>query len=255
MNYPDLDYCDETLVISLEDCEDRQIDVSKKLDRAGISFNFWPAVDGRNGRTFSKDVYDSDAAPSNRFMPTSRQLRGGEVGCALSHLTLYRHMIDSGMSACLVLEDDIDVMPISQETAGLVDNPPPDFDLLYLGVKNNHFLEPFLHSLKRKLFYPLKRKYASRHRVAKFTGAELGRIFPRRHHSGWLAAGAHHGTHAYIVSRSGAGKIYAANFPVKLPADLVLNELVVSGALRAYLSPEAVFRQCEDRYSTIDNPV
>lgn len=89
-------------VINLAPAQSRRQRMSEQLARLGVPFQVFPAVDGR--ALAEQEVaqrYDA-AAAAVRYRPMSR----GEVGCALSHLGVYRKMLADGASFALVLEDD-----------------------------------------------------------------------------------------------------------------------------------------------------
>ena len=48
-----------------------------------------------------KDVIDY-----KRCFKSGRMLRSGEIGCFLSHLEVWKHMIENNISYAIVLEDD-----------------------------------------------------------------------------------------------------------------------------------------------------
>jgi glycosyl transferase family 25 len=247
-------FFERVFVISLRDTLERRKSVGELLYSLNIAFEFIDAVDGRHERSFSPDVFNNQVSVQNRFMPTARQMRGGEVGCALSHIECYRRVIDAGLRNCLILEDDITFGITSPCLTDLLGRIPDNWELAYLGVKNNHVPASLGFKAKMYLYYPIMKIVASNTRPAKFSSHELFRLHPRRHSSGWLLAGAHHGTHAYGITQACAQKLIDANFPVALPSDICLNEMIVSGGLNAFLSPDNIFVQKLGRDSTTGNP-
>jgi len=89
-------------IINLESAQARREHISGQLVRLGIPFQVFQAVDGRVlAEAEIAHRYDAAAAEA-RYRPMSR----GEIGCALSHLGVYRKMLDDGAGFALVLEDD-----------------------------------------------------------------------------------------------------------------------------------------------------
>ncbi|QBY52443.1 MULTISPECIES: glycosyltransferase family 25 protein [Cupriavidus] len=89
-------------VINLASAGSRRQRISAQLERLGVPFQVFAAVDGR--ALPEHDVarrYDA-AAAAVRYRPMSR----GEVGCALSHLGVCRQMLEDDAAFALVLEDD-----------------------------------------------------------------------------------------------------------------------------------------------------
>lgn len=90
-----------SLVVSLPKAADRRAFMRSQLERLGIEYGF---VDGAIGAEAIGDAryYDRSGALSAE----GRELRPGEVGCALSHGRAYDALLESGLPWALVLEDD-----------------------------------------------------------------------------------------------------------------------------------------------------
>jgi glycosyl transferase family 25 len=72
-----------------------------ELGKIGIHYEIVNAVDAR----------DLDLSDARLFDPVSvSSLPRGSFGCALSHLEVYRRVLDAGLETALVLEDDV-VLP------------------------------------------------------------------------------------------------------------------------------------------------
>ena len=89
-------------VINLARDEARRIEISKQLDQLQLPYTIFNAVYGR-------DLSANDLAQSyNRELAIkeSHDLTLGEIGCALSHIGVYREIVRLGITHSLVLEDD-----------------------------------------------------------------------------------------------------------------------------------------------------
>jgi glycosyl transferase, family 25 len=87
-------------VINLANSLDRRAHVTAELEKACLDYEVVTAIDGRE-----LDLHDhATIAPS--FLANVRCLAGA-AGCALSHLDVYRKIIDDGLDMALVLEDDV----------------------------------------------------------------------------------------------------------------------------------------------------
>jgi len=101
-------------VINLVRDEARRIAISQQLGQLKLPYSIFPAIYGR-------DLSKEDLTKSyNRELAIkeSHDLTLGEIGCALSHIGVYREMVRLGIQHCLVLEDDaklgpdiVDVLP------------------------------------------------------------------------------------------------------------------------------------------------
>ncbi len=92
-----------TFVISLKESQERRDWISKQLGDMGIEFEFFDAVDGR-----SLDAQDYQAYNrKKRLRYFGRDMKGGEIGCLLSHKRIYEKIVDNNLEMALILEDDV----------------------------------------------------------------------------------------------------------------------------------------------------
>lgn len=85
----------KVFVISLQTSLDRRSRVTDMLKAIGLEFEFFDAVDGRS---LDHKTYVAPDAPW--------ELLPGEVGCYLSHLGVWRKVVNERVEVSLVLEDD-----------------------------------------------------------------------------------------------------------------------------------------------------
>ncbi len=134
-----------TYLINLDGSMDRLYEATAQLDAAGLSFQRVSAVDGRK---LAIDQYpDYDDARAMAYM--GRPLRGGEIGCYLSHLDCARRFLATDAAQALVLEDDMHLAPgFSEGVQHVLDwlaGKSLDWDLIHLGP-NKHRIYTALHS-------------------------------------------------------------------------------------------------------------
>jgi len=91
------------IVINLESAVGRRRLMSAQLDWPGMpAHEFFAAIDGRRlDAECRRALYDEAAA-----MRHDRPLTAEEIGCAASHLAVYRLILERNLPAALVLEDD-----------------------------------------------------------------------------------------------------------------------------------------------------
>jgi glycosyl transferase family 25 len=92
------------LVINLATADKRRLFMIEQLaSLPGLEVSFFAAIDGR---CLDEDelacLYDEAGAHRVAGHPLTR----GEIGCALSHLGVYRRIVEEDLPAALVLEDD-----------------------------------------------------------------------------------------------------------------------------------------------------
>lgn len=90
-------------LINLDGSDERLSSATQQLEAAGIGFERVPAFDGRGLAVEEFPDYNPDKTQD--YM--GRPLRGGEIGCYLSHLESARRFLSSGAKYGLVLEDDM----------------------------------------------------------------------------------------------------------------------------------------------------
>lgn len=90
-------------VINLDFQVDRKAFMEQQLEALGIPFEIVAAVKGKElAPALVSTVYDEPQTLKTQGKPLSL----GEIGCALSHLSIYRKMLDNHIPASLILEDD-----------------------------------------------------------------------------------------------------------------------------------------------------
>jgi glycosyl transferase family 25 len=96
----------------------------------GISFNF---IDAVNGKDLSQDQIDDVYDESLSIAEIGRGLTLGELGCALSHLNIYKRMLDENIETAVILEDDIEITSDIHAILNAKKHYPEVWDILLLG--------------------------------------------------------------------------------------------------------------------------
>jgi glycosyl transferase family 25 len=98
-------------VINLDRDTERMASIHANLVRIGLSYERLPAVMGKDVPDWEKLVDLPAYAWRNRLdMP-----RAGEVGCTLSHLKAMETFLKTDAPWCVILEDDVEVLPACAE--------------------------------------------------------------------------------------------------------------------------------------------
>jgi glycosyl transferase family 25 len=170
------------------------------LSGAGIAHEFVPAFDGakEDPSLVQRAIDDSS------FMLNLRgsRLTRGEVGCAMSHIRLYKRIIDQNIDCACVLEDDIDITDVdgfkTLIDAGYCANQD-DWDLLLLG----HIQQ--VENPAKALTGFLPRKTPAGIRIARpiqFCYSTTG----------------------YIINERAARILYEKGLPIRVPADFLTGD-------------------------------
>lgn len=101
--------------INLDRSAERQRVMHEHLQGLGISAQRWPGTDGR---ALSREQLSTYSA-IDALVVQGRPMSLGEIGCFLSHLSVWQHMQAQSLDHCLVLEDD---MTISQRLVPVCDS-------------------------------------------------------------------------------------------------------------------------------------
>jgi glycosyl transferase family 25 len=94
-------------VINLDRDAERLASIRANLGALGLGFERLPAVMGKDLPDWEKLVDLAAYAWRNR-MDTPR---AGEVGCYLSHLKAMETFLQTDAPWCVILEDDVEVLP------------------------------------------------------------------------------------------------------------------------------------------------
>lgn len=118
-------------VINLAKDRARRESIENQLGDLGVSFEF---ITGVYGASLSEGERKAHYRPAKAFRRCGRPLTPSEIGCALSHVHVYRQIIDRNLPLALILEDDVIVthstVPVLSEIASLVNTRRPEVLLL-----------------------------------------------------------------------------------------------------------------------------
>lgn len=129
-------------LINLDGSDDRLRSATAQLAAEGLAFERVPAFDGR---ALTRDQFPGyDHAAAMRYM--GRPMRGGEIGCYLSHLDCARRFLATGAPVALVLEDDMKLLPGFAEALAQVlthaDRVRPGWEIVNLGAPGHKIFTP-----------------------------------------------------------------------------------------------------------------
>ena len=173
---------DATFVINLDRSVDRLAEMARQCQELGIPFQRFPAVDGAK---VPADELERLATPTCRAFCTPSM-----IGCALSHMNLWRLVVERGYERVLVIEDDARLVPgFKQGLLQALRDVPPDFDVLLLGC--------FLLCNKDRKYAPLNRAVRPLLKLRQ-DDRTWGSVYVPEKFAG---------THCYVVSRAGAAKL------------------------------------------------
>jgi len=183
----------KSFIITLPEAKERQDFMSAQMSARGLPFEFVEAVDGRGFDVAGHPEYDA----ATRRRNYGRDLKGGELGCLLSHKRLYEKIVAESIPLSFILEDDAvlvdDMRQVIEDLAAL---PNDSFDIVrFLGSKK-------LSKARQKIVKPLRKPYT------------LSRLY-----------GVPGGAHAYVITLTGAKKMLAAMPRSAYPIDTLIGRV------------------------------
>ncbi|WP_148245153.1 glycosyltransferase family 25 protein [Enterobacter asburiae] len=106
-------------VISLKRSYERRKSIEERLTSLGLEYEIFTAIDGRL-------LSDSELILFTK--KTNYAIEPGEIGCSLSHVSIYAKMVAENTSSALILEDDAilfdDLPTVLHSLAATIDNTP-----------------------------------------------------------------------------------------------------------------------------------
>lgn len=203
------------IVISLKNSTRRE-NIAKRLSGLGLDFTFFDATDGKKLPTSVLESVDYDFYPKHYLSP--KPLTLGEIGCAISHIKVYEHMVENNIESAIILEDDAIV---SQHFKEIVE------DTLNK-INKNHELIFFDHGKVKSHFF--KKQIVEGYRLAHYKT-------PSKNSRRCIIYAT-----AYLITLSGAKKLLNYAYPIRLPADY-LTGLIQKTRVDTYgVEPPCVFR-------------
>jgi glycosyl transferase family 25 len=97
-------------VITLPDEYERQEFMEKQIKATGLPFEFVYGINGKRlGSENINACYDAERCRNYYFKRTGikRNLTPGEIGCSLSHRSIYNKIVKENIQRAIVLEDDV----------------------------------------------------------------------------------------------------------------------------------------------------
>lgn len=213
-------------VISLKGSPRRGV-ISQRLNGLKLNFSF---IDGINGKTLSEE---EKTAVDYEFYPTkfaaTRPLTIGEIGCAMSHLLIYKMMLEKNIDKAIILEDDAIV---SQEFESIVKDSlkkaPLKTEILFYehGKAKSHFFKRSLVEGYRMVRYRSPSKNSKR-TITRAT--------------------------AYLITKKGASKLLQHAYPIRMPADYLTGALQLTGINAYGVEPPCVFRGVDSEIDAMEH--
>ncbi len=227
-------FFDRVFVITLARASERRAVLAKRL--AGLDYTIHYGVDWRQLDCAQLEREGYDERRARQASRLGRPMQLGQIACAISHRRVYEEILAAGLRRALIFEDDVVPRPAQLPLlSAVLDELPPDWDLVYLGCTN--FERVTARDRARQAAYLL----LSALQLMKWTPREVLRLHPRPYRPHLKEAGLHHGAYAYGVSAAGARKLLAAQRPLAQITDQLFIHLILRGELKAFVAEPRLF--------------
>jgi glycosyl transferase family 25 len=205
-------------VINLDRAIARRTAIESQLKDLNLDFEIFPAISPSSANEIQKDYYCSQSQAKKIL---ARTMTFGELGCALSHISIYQKMLRDNLKEALILEDDA---KCSERTPEILEqlSENRNWEMVLLG------------------HWSLNQDSMRKGSELSLVGRELicDRIIGR-------PAEFSLGAHAYAVKRSAAIKLLKYFTPIRMPADYVTGGAEMALVDLKLISPPVVTQQSE----------
>ncbi|XP_013858341.1 procollagen galactosyltransferase 2 [Austrofundulus limnaeus] len=137
---------DEVFLINLKRRLDRRTRMLKTMASLGLQAVLIDAVDGKALNGSQLQALGIEMMPDYKDPYSGRVLTRGEIGCFLSHHSVWTQVVDRGLQKVLVLEDDVRFEPrFKRRLQTIMDDinrTQLDWDLIYVGRKRMQVQQP-----------------------------------------------------------------------------------------------------------------
>jgi glycosyl transferase, family 25 len=232
---------DKIYVITLARNEARHTSIRKGL--AGLDVKLHWGVDGAQ---LTEAMVAADYDDARAHAVYGRSLSPGELGCALSHLNVYREALAEGFGRILVIEDDVILNHTNlSQVPHIFTQLPRTWDLLYLCTYRENET-PWLR-FKAQRLYPIL--HATR--LRRYPLHAIRRLYSRPFSRHLRHAGTHNGAVAYALTREAAARLVELQTPVVTVSDHALMLFCQMHDTDCYIANNNVFEHRADLESAI----
>jgi glycosyl transferase family 25 len=200
-------------VINLKRSAERRLHTTEQLNELSVTFQFVEAIDG--DLITEQEIRNSNDYGIYKSGFHSNYLGKEEIGCALSHLKIFRKMVDEKIELACILEDDNNYSKDFKDLLVTGNLFTADWDILYLGQHSACTTKEAQSRNKKQLV------------LLKYYIGEAIEV--------------PYGSYAYLINNEAAKKILNITYPVRIPFDSYIGNSAAIGVRTFLLSPSCVF--------------
>lgn len=229
-------------VINLQRSIERRQACSQRLQQLGIDYEIFTGTDGLS--LSAQDIQlckleTSSVLPLNkhRQVMIKNPLSYCELGCALSHLRLYQHILQNNLPCACILEDDCLVKPAFKTALNSIAQLNLSWDLI--SFAQNSSLRSW--SWQPKVYLtPDKTQYIQK----------VGLNFPCLN-ALFNSRRLIYGTFLYLISAQACRRLLEIGYPVRLPSDILTGHIAFNRLAIWQIHPKASFYASFDDFESL----
>jgi glycosyl transferase family 25 len=240
------DFFDHIYVLTLERSKERQEEFKRRFK--GLNFSFFYGTDAKlvsSEKLIEENIYSEEKA--KKVTRIKKPLTLGHICCSLSHVQIYKEMIEKGYGNALILEDDavFNTKINEKVVSNSLNELPDDWGLVYLGYKKN---EP--EKLKRydKLIYYTLISLLG---IIPWSVKRIWNSNPKKFSKNLYWAGAHDHTHAYAITKESAEILIKEHSPICYNVDHFMAHVCTNRIIQPFMSKDKILLQDESFESNI----
>ncbi|MBX2834572.1 MAG: glycosyltransferase family 25 protein [Micavibrio sp.] len=239
-----------TLIISMKCDHARRAAMESHLQERGFQAEFFDAIDGRQMDVLAHPDY----LRPKRLAAHGRDLKGGELGCMLSHRAAYHYILDKGYKHALLLEDDTRLAPEAKQVLESFLAKNIDYDIIRLMGSpkvmrsKQRIILPLLDSRQTDLSSEQAQEPTNMDNYLRSEATHSDSKDDRRFYLTRMST-TPGGAHATLISRAGAQKLVRATEKFAFPIDTVLGRCWETG-INAYSIKPAMAVPDEENFQT-----
>lgn len=215
-------------IISLPNSPRRKV-IEERFNALNIPFEFFDAV---YGKELSEDeISKVDREYSISRFATKKPLTLGEIGCAMSHIKLYEHIVKNNLQEVIIFEDDA---IISQDflkiLKAVLEKVPSRREIIF-----------FDHGKGKSWIF--KRSLPEGYKLVRYR-------YPSKNSKRCIFR-----TTAYLITLVGAKKLLKNAYPIRMASDYLTGAIHITNINAYGVEPSCVFGgvdseidEIEDRY-------
>jgi len=224
-------------VVTIARATERHLVLKQELN--GLNFELFFGADFQNLNfedLKSSGIFDEEKSKANHRY--SKPLKGGMLGCSLSHRMVYEDILKNGFKKVLILEDDVLIQQFSFADFKLaISELPPDWDLLYFDYHKNE-KRPILGWVKQFAYH-----IQSMLGGLNYTHRAIKNMYAKPFSNHLLNAGLHDFTNAYAITLNCAEILLKLQTPVQWFPDQLAAFASTNKLIKAYCLKEKPFYQ------------